>query len=109
MRLRTYSTLTKAAISLLGRLIKLHRLEKKMSAQELAERAGISRTTLSSIEKGDMKTEIGLALEIANLVGIKLFDSDEISSQALSKSIEDKIALLPKRVRLKQEPIDDDF
>ena len=39
-------------MSELGENIKLARLRRKLSSQQVAERAGISRTTLVSIEKG---------------------------------------------------------
>lgn len=66
---RTYSRHTREAVTLLGRLIRLARKERRLSAAELAERAGISRGTLQRIEKGDPKVEIGIMFEAATLVG----------------------------------------
>ena len=51
-RKRSYSRVTQQALSLLGKLIRVGRTERGMTAQELADRAGISRTTLYNIEKG---------------------------------------------------------
>ena len=45
-RKRSYSRVTRQALSLLGKLIRVRRTEREMTAQELADRAGISRTTL---------------------------------------------------------------
>jgi DNA-binding XRE family transcriptional regulator len=80
-----------------------------LTSQDLAERAGISRTTLQKIEKGDMKCEIGIVFEVAALVGVRLFDTDDISLGSLAERIDTKIALLPKSVRLSKQPVDDDF
>ena len=109
IRARTYSRYTKEAAVLLGNLIRLGRIERKMSAQDLAERAGISRTTLHKIENGDMKCEIGLVFEVAALVGVKLFDSDLAGLSTSRKQADDKIALLPKSVHAFKRSIDDDF
>lgn len=106
---RTYSRVTRNATELLGKLIRLGRKERKMTESELAGRAGISRATLQKIERGDLTCEIGLFLEVAVLVGVKLFDAD--SSQAVSMHIDrinDKLALLPQSVR-RSVKVDDDF
>ncbi|MCH2456183.1 MAG: helix-turn-helix transcriptional regulator, partial [Idiomarina sp.] len=66
---RTYSKYTQEALSLLAGLIRAARLENKMSAQEVADRAGISRSMLFRIEKADPKCEIGATFEVAKIVG----------------------------------------
>jgi transcriptional regulator with XRE-family HTH domain len=48
---------SREAVALLACLIRTAR-KKKLTAQELADRAGISRGMLQRIEKGDMKREI---------------------------------------------------
>ncbi len=106
---RAYSRYSQKATAILGELIGFHRKERKLTAQDLADRAGISRTTLQKIEKGDMKCEIGIVFEVAILVGIKLFDRDISSLEALEENILDKTALLPKRIRTPKESVDDNF
>lgn len=93
----------------MGQMILLHRKERKMTAQDLADRAGISRTTLYKIEKGDLKCEIGIVFEVAALVGIRLFETDSDTIDSLRERIEDKIALLPKSVRITKRFVDDEF
>ncbi len=109
IRTRTYSRYAREAGALMGDLIRLHRRRRKLTAQDLADRAGISRTTLGKIETGDMKCEIGLVLEAAALVGIKLFDADQGALGDLRARTDDRIAFLPKTVRPPRGPIDDDF
>lgn len=105
---RTYSRYTREAAILIGQMIRLGRLKRKITAQDLADRAGISRSMLQRIEKGDPKCEIGVVFELATLVGIKLFDAEASSLVDHISRTEDKIALLPKQVR-KAKTVDDDF
>lgn len=108
-RTRTYSRYSREAAALLGKTIRLGRRERRLTAQDLADRAGITRTTLRKIENGDMKSEVGLVFEVATLVGVKLFDAGPESIGAYGERIDDRIALLPKTVRKAERPIDDDF
>jgi len=106
---RTYSRYSLEAISLLGKLIRAARKERKMTAQEVADRVGISRGMLQRIEKGDPKCELGATFEVATIVGIKLFDAEATTLTKHIRQTEDKLALLPKSVRKKVKVADDDF
>lgn len=106
---RAYSRYSLEAITLLGGLIRAARKERKMTAQEVAERAGISRGLLQRIEKGDPKCEIGATFEVAAIVGVKLFDATATTLTQHIRHTEDKLALLPKSVRKKAKVADDDF
>ena len=106
---RTYSRYTLEALKLLGQMIKLGRIERKLTTQDLADRAGISRDMLTRIEKGDPKRGIGVVFELAALVGVKLFDADTASLSGHIKQAEDKLALLPKAVHKKTKAVDDEF
>ncbi len=106
---RTYSPYCRDAVMLLGGLIREARNERKITAQELADRAGISRGMVQRIEKGNPKCEIGAVFEAAAIVGVKLFDADE---NALAKHLHhtrEKLVLLPKSVRKKNKTVRDDF
>jgi len=106
---RTYSRYCEDALTLLGGLIRSARKEQKLTAQELAERAGISRGLLQRIEKGDPKCAIGAVFEVAAIVGVALFNSDEKALRLHRGYVEEKLALLPKSVRKTHKPVDDDF
>lgn len=54
----------------LGENIKLARLRRKLSTQQVSERADISRPTLSSIEKGRPNVSIGLYLQVLFVLGL---------------------------------------
>ena len=62
---------TKKILSELGENIKLARLRRKFSSEQVAERAGISRSTLISIEKGYEGVSIGYYLSVLNVVGLE--------------------------------------
>ncbi len=106
---RTYSRYSRDAAALLGALIREMRTERKLTAQELADRAGISRGMLQRIEKGNLKCEIGAVFEVAAIVGVKLFDADESALTKHLRQTEEKLALLPKSVRRKSKAVRDDF
>ncbi|MEA2060812.1 MAG: helix-turn-helix transcriptional regulator [Thermodesulfobacteriota bacterium] len=107
--IRTYSSYCRSAVLLLGGLIREARNERKLTAQELADRAGISRGMLQRIEKGNLKCEIGAVFEVATIVGVKLFDADEYALPKHLHQTREKLALLPKSVRKKSKPVNDDF
>ena len=46
-------------LSQMGEQIKMARLRRKLSAELIAERAGVSRTTVWSVEKGSPSVAIG--------------------------------------------------
>jgi len=108
-RTRTYSRMTLQALSVLGNLIRIGRIERGMTAQDLAERAGISRTTLYSIEKGAPGPEIGTVFELAAIVGVQLFEPDGRTLAVQDKRLSEKLALLPQSVRRPKREVDDDF
>ena len=107
--IRAYSRYADEAIKLLGGHIKSIRLERGITTQALSERAGISRGLLRRIENGDPACSIGVVFEVATLLGLKFFQSDYDDLVLKNKIIEDKLALLPSRIRKAKVEIDDDF
>lgn len=106
--IRSYSRYSINATILLGQLIRLGRKERAMTVKDLADRVGVSRGMVQRIEQGNLKCEIGIAFEIAAIVGVELFNNDNLSLKMQMERTNDKIALLPKSVR-KKKRIDDDF
>lgn len=106
---RSYSRYTEEALSLLATLIRAARLEKRMSAQEVADRAGISRGMLVRIEKADPKCEIGATFEVARIVGVDLFDTEPSRLAMHVKHAEEKLSLLPKSASKVKRKVIDDF
>lgn len=62
---------TKRILADVGENIKLARLRRKLSAEQVAERANISRPTLVEIEKGSPSVSIGSYLLVLNVLGLE--------------------------------------
>lgn len=58
-------------LSEMGENIKLARLRRKISAEQVAERANISRPTLTAIEKGAPTVSIGYYLLVLQILGLE--------------------------------------
>jgi transcriptional regulator with XRE-family HTH domain len=106
---RVHSKIALEALTLFGLQIKQTRKQLRMTERDLAERMGVSRTTLQKIEKGEPFVEIGLAFEAAVLLGLPLFDIERSSLGSSIERVQDKLALLPKAIRRPRAEIDDDF
>lgn len=106
---QAYSRYSADAVKLMSSLIKVARKERKLTTQDIAERAGISRGLVQRIEKGDMKCSIGAVFEVAAILNIRLFDADKTSLSKHLLQNEDKLALMPKSIRKKKREVKDDF
>ncbi len=62
---------TRRILAEMGENIKLARLRRKLSSEQVAERANISRPTLSSIEKGKPTVSIGSYLLVLQVLGLE--------------------------------------
>ncbi|MCQ5366165.1 helix-turn-helix transcriptional regulator [Anoxybacillus salavatliensis] len=58
----------------LSNRINVLRAERKMTQKDLAEKVGVSRQTIISIEKGNYTPSLILAFEIANAFGVDIND-----------------------------------
>lgn len=55
----------------LGDNIRLARLRRRLSAELLAERAGMSRTTLRSMERGGVGVTLGAVANVLHCLGLE--------------------------------------
>lgn len=97
------------AARLLGLLIRQHRLERKMTAAELAQRAGVSRGLVQRAERGEPGCAIGAVFELATIVGVPLFEADPMQLNAMRSATEKTLKLLPSSARGPAGKVDDDF
>lgn len=105
---RALSPLSLEAVRLLGANVRLGRGERRWTVAELAERVGVSEATMLKVEHGDPGVRLGIAFEAAALVGVPLFDEDDSRRALEATRLEDRLAVLPQRVRQPLE-VDDDF
>ena len=62
--------------------MKRHRRQlHDMTQQELAERVGVTRQTILSIERGRYNPSVGLALRLAEVFGVPVEDLFEIEME----------------------------
>ena len=106
---RAYSRYAREAVSLLGSMIRMSRIERKMTIAGLAERAGISPGLVHRIEMGDMGCSIGAAFEVAAIVGVRLFDAESDTLRPHLARAQDRLALLPKAARQPTMVLHDNF
>lgn len=59
-------------IKVLSNRIRVLRAEKKMTQKELAEKVGVSRQTIISIEKGNYTPSLILGFDIANVFNVRV-------------------------------------
>ena len=108
MEHRALSRASVEALELLGGAIRVGRLRRGWTVEELAARVGVSRPTIAKIERGDSGVAIGTAFEAAHLVGVPLFaDIADVRDQYRQRK-QAELALLPASVRPRRE-VSDDF
>lgn len=87
----------KKILSTLGENIKLARLRRKLSAEQVAERANISRSTLWSIEKGSPKVSMGKYVQVLSVLGLEKDLLAIASDDILGRKLQDADLKTPKR------------
>lgn len=63
---------------------------------------------MRKVERGDPTVGLGIAFEAATLTGVPLFDQDRSRRSLQAARVEDRLAVLPSRVRRRTQ-VDDDF
>lgn len=108
-RQRAYLKTTELAAQLLGSRVRQARIERRWTERELAERAGVSITTLRKVERGDPTVALGIAFDAAGLLGVPLFHEERDRLAAETRLSRDRARLLPKRVRPRRKDLANDF
>lgn len=80
-----------------GENIKLARLRRKLSAQQVAERAGVSRNTVWQIEKGSPAVAMGSYLQVMFVLGLEEDVTFLAKDDILGRKLEDAKLLTKKR------------
>ncbi|WP_083234303.1 helix-turn-helix transcriptional regulator [Candidatus Marithrix sp. Canyon 246] len=108
-RIKPLSKRAEIVLQVLGGMIKAGRIERNMSQANLAERVGVSRYTISLLEKGNPNVGIGTVLESAIIVGIPIMEDDVRQMTKVSQAIANLIEILPSKRVGKKVELDNDF
>ena len=84
-------------LKVLAEHIQLARLRRKFSAEQVAERAGISRKTVYNIEQGIPTVAIGSYLQVLFVLGLEQDLSMVAASDPLGRKLQDAGILIRKR------------
>jgi transcriptional regulator with XRE-family HTH domain len=105
----SYSPQALDVVRVLGLEIARQRRARRWTAEDLAQRAGISRSTLHAVERGAPTVAIGVVFEVAALLGMDLLGASPRELPALVERGRDRLALLPASVRTPAGDVEDDF
>ena len=81
----------------LGEDIKLARLRRRLSAEQIAERAGISRSSLWQIEKGMPNVSMGYYAQVLFVLGLEKNLSIMAADDTLGRKLQDAEILVKNR------------
>lgn len=91
---------TKRYLENMGENIKLSRLRRNLSAQLVADRAGVSRATLCAVEKGSESVSIGVYAAVLHTLDGMDRDFELIAKEdEAGRRYQDMNLMIPKRAR----------
>jgi len=85
-----------------GEDIKLARLRRKLNVEQVAERAGISRSTLWQIEKGLPSVSMGYYAQVLFVLGLEKNIATLATDDVLGRRLQDAGILIKKRAPKKK-------
>lgn len=90
------------ALSKLGQDLSSARKRRRIPTALMAERAGISRTTLNKVEKGDASVALGIYASVLFVLGMekRLSELADVKSDDTGLMLDDQN--LPERIHLKR-------
>lgn len=84
-------------LTALGENIQLARLRRKLSMEQVAERAGIGRSTLWKIEQGAPEVAIGSYLQVLFILGLEQDLKEVAGSDPLGRKLQDAQLTIKER------------
>jgi transcriptional regulator with XRE-family HTH domain len=93
-------------LSTLGENLRLARLRRKLTSQQVAERAGMSRATLWQIEKGSPSVTMGGYFQVLMILGLEKDLLKIASDDVLGRKLQDAGLVTKKRAPRRKRNID---
>jgi transcriptional regulator with XRE-family HTH domain len=87
----------KKTLKLFGENIKLARLRRKLSVEQISQRAGISRSTVIKIEKGDDSVSMGSYFQVLFVMRLDKDFLNVAKDDVLGRKIQDAGLVTNKR------------
>jgi len=84
-------------LTILGENIRLARLRRRYSMVQVAERAGISRPTLKSVETGNPNVAIGAYVKVLAVLGLDKDIASVANDDLLGRKIQDAGLIIKER------------
>lgn len=84
-------------LATLGENIRLARLRRKLTTEQVAERAGIGRKTLYSIELGSPSVSMGNYLQVLFVLGLQNDIVNIAANDTLGRKLQDAGMVINKR------------
>ena len=84
-------------LSEFGENIKLARLRRKLSTKQVAERAGIGRTTLYEIERGKPNVSMGNYVQVLSVLGLEEDLLNVAKDDELGRKLQDAKLMVKER------------
>lgn len=88
-------------LTALGENIKLARLRRELSSEQVAERAGISRNTLTKIERGEEGVAMGYYFRVLAILGLEKDLLLVAKDDELGRALQDAKLVVGERVSKK--------
>ena len=67
--------------------LRRHRRQAEMTQQELADRVGVTRQTILSIEKGKYTPSVALALQLAEVFAVRVEELFELNRGEINEEV----------------------
>lgn len=91
----------KKVLEVLGENIKLARLRRNLTMEQIAERANINRGTLWNIEKGSPRVSMGKYVQVLRVLGLEKDLTSVAEDDILGRKLQDLKLKTPKRASKK--------
>lgn len=86
-------------LATLGENLKLARRRRKLTSEQVSERANISRSTLWHVEKGSDHISIGIYLQVFSVLGLTEDFKQLAAEDSLGRKLQDAKLITKKRIK----------